>query len=577
MNYPIWNLPAPGLLIAFVAIVHVFISHFAVGGGLFLVLAERKARREGDEAFLGYVKRHSRFFILLTLVLGAITGVGIWFTIGLVHPQATSTLINTFVWAWAIEWTFFVTEIAAAMVYYYGWERLSPKAHMAVGWIYFAAAWLSLVVINGILSFMLTPGEWLTTGSFWAGLLNPTYWPSMVARTFTAVGLAGLYALLTAATLPDGALKVKVARYAGAWIVPMAIALPVSVAWFLMAAAGAGVPVAEILGGSGDGAGAIVKALFAGSPSGYPVALTAARVVLVGSVATLALALVIVFSRARSFGRLAALAVLACALAAMGAGEWVREDLRKPYVLGGHMFVNGVRLPRPAGAPQAPPGVAETFGADRFTLEAVRTAGVLKASHWVRAAADGDPAARLEAEGAEVFRLACSSCHTVDGYLAIRPLVQGKAVEALSTLVARLALPVDVAGAEAAWSDPHLRLQTWRGRRMPPFPGTDAERESLAFYLARLGGAPSTLPARPAASPAKAYFDEQCAVCHGPGGEFPISGRGRTPAQLYEMLGRLPEVNEMMPPFEGSDDLRRALSEYLAALPPVRTATGGAR
>ncbi|HSK11292.1 MAG TPA: cytochrome ubiquinol oxidase subunit I, partial [Vicinamibacterales bacterium] len=248
MNYPIWSLPAPGLLIAAVAILHVFISHFAVGGGLFLVLAERKARRERDEGFLGYVKRHSRFFVLLTLVLGAITGVGIWFTIGLVHPQATSSLINTFVWAWAIEWTFFVTEIAAALVYYYGWERLSPRTHMAVGWIYFGAAWLSLVAINGILSFMLTPGGWIQTGSFWAGLLNPTYWSSMFARTFVAIGLAGLYALLTAARLEDRALKARVVRFAGRWIVAMTIALPVSIAWFLASAQGAGIPVLEILG-----------------------------------------------------------------------------------------------------------------------------------------------------------------------------------------------------------------------------------------------------------------------------------------------------------------------------------------
>ena len=47
MNYPIWDLPASGLLIAFVAILHVFVSHFAVGGGLFLVLLERRARRDG--------------------------------------------------------------------------------------------------------------------------------------------------------------------------------------------------------------------------------------------------------------------------------------------------------------------------------------------------------------------------------------------------------------------------------------------------------------------------------------------------------------------------------------------------
>ena len=105
-------------------------------------------------------------------MFGAITGVGIWFTIGLVHPQATSSLINTFVWAWAIEWTFFFVEIAAAMVYYYGWDRLSARLHMAIGWIYVAAAWLSLVVINGILTYMLTPGQWTLTRGFLGRVLQ---------------------------------------------------------------------------------------------------------------------------------------------------------------------------------------------------------------------------------------------------------------------------------------------------------------------------------------------------------------------------------------------------------------------
>ena len=43
MNYPIWDVPliSGGIVIAIVAIVHVFISHFAVGGGLYLVLTER--------------------------------------------------------------------------------------------------------------------------------------------------------------------------------------------------------------------------------------------------------------------------------------------------------------------------------------------------------------------------------------------------------------------------------------------------------------------------------------------------------------------------------------------------------
>ena len=103
MNYPVWQLGIPGgLLIAFIAVIHVFVSHFAVGGGAYLVLTERKAYRENDPALLAYVREHSKFFALLTVVFGAVTGVGIWITIGLVSPEATSSLIHTFVWGWAI-------------------------------------------------------------------------------------------------------------------------------------------------------------------------------------------------------------------------------------------------------------------------------------------------------------------------------------------------------------------------------------------------------------------------------------------------------------------------------------------
>ena len=75
------------MLIAAIAVFHVFISHFAVGGGFFLVLTERKAYRDNNTAMLQYVKKHSKFFLLLTLVLGAVTGVAIWFVIGLIMSE----------------------------------------------------------------------------------------------------------------------------------------------------------------------------------------------------------------------------------------------------------------------------------------------------------------------------------------------------------------------------------------------------------------------------------------------------------------------------------------------------------
>lgn len=562
MNYPIWDLASPGLLIAFVAIVHVFVAHFAVGGGLFLVWTEAKARREGDTALLDYVKRHSRFFVLLTLVFGAITGVGIWFTIGLVHPAATSSLINTFVWGWAIEWVFFFTEIAAAMVYYYGWEKLTPRQHLVVGWIYFGAAWASLVVINGILTFMLTPGAWITTRGFLDGFLNPTYWPAVVIRTLGAIGLAGVYALFTSSWMSDGELGRKIARYATlGWVVPMAIGLPLALFWFFEAAAGAGVPTAEILGAAGPGMAEFARSLGSTATTGYPVAQIALRVAVVACAATILLALVSMMITRSTMRRVVSSMLMLSALASVGGAEWVREDLRKPWVIGSYMFVNAVRVPTPEVD-------------DAFAIDRVRETGVIAASKWARIPAGIDPAAPKSVDeeaaiGSEIFRLTCSQCHTVDGYLAVRPLVAGWNTSALEGVIDRLAVPSDL---EKGWTAVPVKFESWRGRRMPPFPGNEVEEHALAVYLAKLGGG-AIIP-RPAAGvvDGAAIFEANCSACHGDGSDWPIAPiiTGRNRDQIYESLGRLPELNEMMPPFEGGDAERDALAQHLAGIAASR-------
>jgi mono/diheme cytochrome c family protein len=267
----------------------------------------------------------------------------------------------------------------------------------------------------------------------------------------------------------------------------------------------------------------------------------------------------------------------------MGGSEWVREDLRKPWVIGQYMFVNAVRLPAATAAPVPPENFVRRFGADRFTVDALNASGVLKASAWVRPVPDhllapGDYAARVEHQGRELFRALCASCHTIDGYLAIRPLVRGKSPESLAGLLARLALPVDASGQAAAWNTLPIHVKTWRSRRMPPFTGTDDERQTLAGYLALVGGTPPTAlsPPAPSADVGKAYYDTNCAACHGPDGLAPFDPKRRKPAELYDMIGRLPAINEMMPAFEGTDDERKALAEYMAAL-PGKAPEGGAR
>ncbi|MCL2347436.1 MAG: hypothetical protein FWC50_04165, partial [Planctomycetaceae bacterium] len=70
MHYPWWYVPgltAP-MLIAFVAVIHVVVSHYAVGGGILLALENQHAVRTGNAKYREYWKRHARFFILLTVV-----------------------------------------------------------------------------------------------------------------------------------------------------------------------------------------------------------------------------------------------------------------------------------------------------------------------------------------------------------------------------------------------------------------------------------------------------------------------------------------------------------------------------
>ena len=461
------------------------------------------------------------------------------------------------------------------MVYYYGWDRLPPRTHLRVGWLYFWSAWLSLVVIDAILAFMLTPGAWTTSRSFWDGIVNPTYLSSMVARTLGAAGLAGLYALVVAGWSGDAGMKERLGRRAGlGWVLPMAVVTPAALFWYLSAASGAGVPVGEILGTSGDGPLALVKAVVAGSASGQPIAQRAALATLAGSLVVVVLVTLVATVRRRTFGRPVAVLLLIAGLVTIGGAEWTREALRKPYVIGRYMFVNGVRMPPPDGAPAAPRAFTEAFGADPFTVEALTGSGVLAAARWTRLAAidERSPIDASVARGGELFRLLCRPCHTIDGYLAIRPLVAGKSAAGLAGTIDRLARPVDAHGRPTSWNDPSLRLAAWRGRQMPPFAGTPAERDDLALYLTVVGGAGRAALAPPSAAGdvdlGKRVFEDRCSACHGAGAEWPMRDRikGRSAGILFEVIGRLQSVNEIMPAFEGSDEERRALSVYLASL-----------
>lgn len=421
MNYPIWEVPVigGGWLIGIVAVIHVFVSHFAVGGGLFLVLSERKAYSTNDINILNYVKKHSKFFLLLTIVFGALTGVAIWFTIGLVNPQATSALIHIFLWGWAIEWVFFFIEIAAVMIYFYTWDKIDRKTHMIVGWIYFVSAWMSMVVINGILSFMLTPGAWTHTRDFWDGLINPTYFSSLAFRTLTAIVLAGIYALFTASLLKDKKVKQTIVKYSSKWVLPFMLLLPLAGLWYYMTLPE--IPREIILGGITFVSNTAIVGLMAGALIFFTV-------------------LIMGFLKPNLYNTPVAVFVLLLGLASMFAGERVRESVRKPFVLVDYMYSNGLLISE---------------------FDKIKEQGLLKNSKWSLITEVNDQN-QLEA-GKEAFKLYCSSCHIINGYNDVKPLITEYDEEMLTMII--------------------NELENYQGY-MPKFAGTEAEAAAIAKWLA---------------------------------------------------------------------------------------------
>lgn len=432
MNYPIWFLPTigGGLFIAIIAILHVVVAHLAVGGGLFLVLTERKALKLDDKDILNYVKSHTTFFMLLTMVFGGVSGVGIWFIIALVNPAATSLLIHHFVFGWAIEWVFFIGEIVALLIYHYRFDKMSPRNHQIVGWLYFIFAWLSLFTINGILGFMLTPGKWLETGNFWHGLFNPSFLPSLLFRTSISIIFAGVFALITASFRKDEKLRNNLLKHSAKWIY-FPLGLLALTGFYYTTAIGED----------------SFRNLFHFNPESR----IFISILMYASIALFGLGVFTMVKMARRLQIVLAFVLVLLSFGWMSGFEYMREIARKPYVLYGQMYSNGIT---PKDIPQ------------------INKEGFLKRAKWAKID-EVTPANKHEA-GAEIFRIQCMACHTEKHYNGIKNKTD----------------KLTLRGIEAQL-DGMGKVQNY----MPPFVGTPAEKHALASYLYEVvQGKETTIP-----------------------------------------------------------------------------------
>lgn len=102
----------PGLIMAAVVIVHVFLAQFAVGGGFLLCCLQWLAMTGRNEHARLFVSGYFKVLVLVSFVLGATTGVGNWSTSIQISAPTIGEMVPQFLWLWTTEWTFFCLEFA---------------------------------------------------------------------------------------------------------------------------------------------------------------------------------------------------------------------------------------------------------------------------------------------------------------------------------------------------------------------------------------------------------------------------------------------------------------------------------
>jgi cytochrome bd-type quinol oxidase subunit 1 len=437
--YPVTDFgPAmKGMVIGGVGIVHVFLAQFAIGGGMLMLAFERAAQRAPDPALRAaaraFVAGYFKTLVLVSFVLGAVTGVAMWLVSIQVGARTIGVMVDEFHWVWATEWLCFVVEVAAGYSFLRWGSRLGDRARIALLAMFAGASWLSLFFINGILSWQLTPGGWLDGGGLYAGLFNPSFWPSLVFRTIVALTLGTLVAILVINGLAiEREARALLIRRAARFMAPMA-AMPLLALWYL-----AVIPDDSrqwLLGGS------IAMTMFVGIAAGASV--------LIGAYAAIG----ILWRRMYVSAASAAL-LLALAFGATAAGEFVREGARKPYTVRGALYSTSL----------TPDDVVR-----------LRRDGVVAHDDWPLADAARYPTPQL-ARGARVVRALCSVCHTMRGANGLVHLAATWTDDQLRLNIAK--------------------LQRTKGF-MPPFAGNADDVEAVVQLIRwEVDGAPPAIEAR---------------------------------------------------------------------------------
>jgi cytochrome d ubiquinol oxidase subunit I len=208
--------------------VHIPLVCFAIALPSLVVFTEWLHVRSGDPLYRTIARRWSRVMIAL-FAAGVVTGTVLSFELGLLWPAFMATFADVFGVAFAAEGFSFFVEAIFIAIYVYGWDRLSPRAHLLSGIPVVVAGFagsLFVISVNGWMNhpggFALRDGRVVDVHPFSALFANSFFWHELIHMYLGGFIVTGF---IVAAAFAWGWLRGQRGRYhRTALVIPLTMA-----------------------------------------------------------------------------------------------------------------------------------------------------------------------------------------------------------------------------------------------------------------------------------------------------------------------------------------------------------------
>ncbi|HET9384689.1 MAG TPA: cytochrome ubiquinol oxidase subunit I [Gemmatimonadales bacterium] len=185
---------------------HIIFAIIGIAMPVLMVIAERRWQRTRDPVYLDLAKRWARGTAILFAV-GAVSGTVLSFELGLLWPRFMETAGPLIGMPFSLEGFAFFTEAIFLGIYLYGWDKVSPRAHLTAGILVAVSGALSGIFVVIANAWMNTPTGYVMVDGVMRGvdpvqaMLTPAAFPqalhmTLAAYAATGLAVAGIHALL---------------------------------------------------------------------------------------------------------------------------------------------------------------------------------------------------------------------------------------------------------------------------------------------------------------------------------------------------------------------------------------------